>query len=536
MIFDPLNQPFTSNRYCVTAAGGMCATGSNLAAAAGIEIMDRGGNAVDAAVAMAAALTVVEPTANGLGADSFALVWIRDQLYGLNSSGYSPSNISLEKALAKCPDGKMPRYGWLPVMVPGAVRSWPTLLKRFGRLSLKEVLEPAVRYAEGGFPVPPLTCYLWARAADQYKKHCGNDPVFREWFHTFTNNGAAWKYGEIVRLPDHARTLRLIADTDGDAFYKGEIAEQFVRQSEQGGGFFSYEDLAGYESQWVDPVHVNYHGVDVWEIPPNGQGIVALMALNILKEYRFTERSGEFVHTQLEAMKLAFADGQAAITDPEEMDYPYEEFLKPEYGAARAGEIMETAASPVSIVPPKGGTVYLCTADGEGNMVSYIQSNYTGFGSGVVLEGYGVALQNRGLDFSLDPSARNVLAPHKRSYHTIIPGFLTQNGKALGPFGVMGGYMQPQGHVQVVQNLVDFHLNPQMALDAPRWQWIRGKEILVEPEFDPGIVQSLRKRGHRIEVADSRVSFGRGQIIIRNEQGVLTGGTESRTDSAIYCR
>lgn len=536
MIFDPLYQPYASNRYCVTSTGGMCATGSHLASAAGMEIMNKGGNAVDAAVAMAATLTVVEPTANGLGSDSFAIVWINDKLHGLNSSGYSPYEISLDKVQERCPDGKMPRHGWLPVMVPGAVRSWSALLKRFGRLTLSEVLEPAIRYAEDGFAIPPLTCYLWERAAISYRKLFGEDPAFSEWFRTFTNDGTAWKYGEIVRLPNHARTLKLIAETDGDAFYKGEIAEQFVRQSGRDGGYFSLRDLAEYESEWVDPVSINYHGVDVWEIPPNGQGIVALMALNILKEFSFEDRSEEFVHTQLEAMKLAFSDGLAAITDPREMDFPYEEFLKPEYGRMRAQEIGMTAAAPVSIVPPKGGTVYLCTADDEGNMVSYIQSNYAGFGSGIVLEGYGVALQNRGSDFSLNPADRNVLAPHKKSYHTIIPGFLTKDGKALGPFGVMGGYMQPQGHVQVVQNLVDLHLNPQMALDAPRWQWTRGKDILLEPEFDRTIAESLRKRGHNITVADDRISFGRGQIILRNEQGVLTGGTESRTDSAIYCR
>ena len=533
--FNPLAQPYGSNRFCVTARNGMVASGSMLAAAAGQEILKKGGNAVDAAVATAAALTVIEPTSNGLGSDSFALVWMKDRLYGLNSSGYSPRNINREEILRRCPDGKMAQLGWIPVMVPGAVKAWPTLLDRFGRLSLKEVLQPAVRYAEEGYPLSPLIAELWRRAAEQYGKMFAGKPEYREWFRVFTKDGEPYRFGEMVRLPDHAKTLRLIAETGGDAFYKGEIAEQFVRQSERDGGYFCMEDLASYESEWVEPIRVNYRGYDVWEIPPNGQGIVALMALNILKEFEFKKRDESMIHIQLEAMKLAFADALHYVTDPRKMTLDYHDLLKPEYGAARASEITGEAGLPTFAVPPKSGTVYFCTADGEGNMVSYIQSNYNGFGSGIVLEGYGVALQNRGADFSLDPAAANVLEPHKKSYHTIIPGFLTKDGRAVGPFGVMGAYMQPQGHVQVIQNMLDLGMNPQMALDCPRWQWLRGKIVLAEPRFEEGFLKALAARGHDISFAADNLTFGRGQIILRLENGVLVGGTESRTDSGICC-
>ncbi|HAE17187.1 MAG TPA: gamma-glutamyltransferase, partial [Erysipelotrichaceae bacterium] len=371
IMFDALYQPYASNRYCVTARNGMVATGSNLASAAGLEVLMKGGNAVDAAVATAAALTVVEPTANGLGADSFALVWMKDRLYGLNSSGYAPKGISLEAVLKNNPEGKMPAHGWTPVMVPGAVKAWPTLVSRFGKLSLKEDLAPAIRYAEEGYPIGPMLGKMWERSVNIFHQRFDGKPEFDEWFRTFTNNGESWHFGDIVRLPNHARTLRLIAETNADAFYKGEIAEQLVRQSERDGGYFQLSDLAGYESKWVDPISVNYRGYDVWEIPPNGQGIVALMALNILKEFEFPQKDCvDTYHKQMEAMKIAFADGMHYVTDPDRMSVDYREFLKPEYGARRAKEITDTAGLPTFAEPPKSGTVYMCTADGEGNMVS----------------------------------------------------------------------------------------------------------------------------------------------------------------------
>ncbi|MBQ6333782.1 MAG: gamma-glutamyltransferase family protein [Erysipelotrichaceae bacterium] len=533
MRYDPLFQPYHSNRYCITAVNGMVATGSGLASAAGLEILRRGGNAIDAAVATAAALTVVEPTANGLGSDAFALVWMKDKLYGLNGSGYSPYDISLEDVRKKNPEG-MPSHGWTPVMVPGAVKSWQRLVERFGKLSLKEDLQPAIEYAEKGYPLSPFTAKMWESATRTYHKRFDGKKEYAEWFKVFTKDGEPYHFSEIVKLPDHARSLRLIGETNAKAFYEGEIAEQFVRQSSRDGGYFRYEDLKDYDAKWVDPISINYRGYDVCEIPPNGQGIVALMALNILKEFEFKEKEcADTYHKQIEAIKLAFADAKHYVTDIEKMSIDYKELLSPEYGAYRAKEITDIAGTPMHGDPHKSGTVYLCTADNEGNMVSYIQSNYYGFGSGIVLEGYGVSLQNRGADFSLKEEDINVLAPHKKSYHTIIPGFLCKDGKAVGPFGVMGGYMQPQGHVQTLMNRIDFGLNPQMALDAPRWQWMKDKQVSVEPCFSKDIADQLLKMGHEISFASEGTSFGRGQIIERLDNGVLVGAAESRTDSNI---
>lgn len=538
MFFDALYQPYASNRFPLAARNGMVATSSNLASAAGLEALRKGGNAVDAAVATAAALTVVEPTSNGLGSDAFALVWIKDdeKLYGMNSSGRAPKNISAEKVLARVTDGKMPKHGWLPVMVPGAVSGWAALSERFGKLSLAECLEPAIRYAKDGYPITPLLTKAWKGCTETYHRLFGDRPEFKEYFRVFTKDGKPYEFGDIVKLPDIAKSLKLIAEQGRDVFYKGEIAEALVRQSERDGGYFCMEDMAEYQTDWVEPIGVNYRGYDVWEIPPNGQGITALMALNILKEFEFKEKNCfDTYHTQLEAMKLAFADSLHYVTDASKMKIDYHDLLRPEYGAERAKLIGRNAQVYMPGTPPSGGTVYLCTADGEGNMVSYIQSNFWAFGSGIVVEDYGVSLQSRGATFSLDAGDANYLEPGKKSYHTIIPGFLTKDGKAVGPFGVMGAYMQPQGHVQVIMNMLDFGLNPQMALDAPRWQWLQGKKVALEASFDTEIARQLAARGHEIEIFLQPDTFGRGQIILRLDNGVLVGGTESRTDSNIAC-
>ncbi|MGN1344222.1 MAG: gamma-glutamyltransferase family protein [Traorella sp.] len=536
MKFDPLYQNYASNRYCITAKNGMVCTGNNLASAAGLEILKKGGNAVDAAIATAACLTVVEPTANGIGSDAFAIVWMKDKMYGLNSTGYAPKNISAEKVKEKSPNGKMPTHGWTPVTIPGAPKAWAELSKRFGKLTLEECLEPAIRYASEGYPLSPMLAKMFRQATHEFNEKFKDKTEFNEWFRVFTKNHESYDFGEIIRLEDHAKTLKLIGKTYADAFYSGEIAHQMVKQSNRDGGYLSLEDLQEFEVKWVDPIHVNYHGYDVWEIPPNGQGIVALMALNILKEFNYTYKDDvECYHKQFEAIKMAFADGLHYVTDPNHMKIDYHDLIRPEYGYQRSKEICDYAKQPIFNELPKSGTVYLCCADGEGNMVSYIQSNYMGFGSGIVVEGYGVALQNRGADFSLDENHYNYLLPRKKTYHTIIPGFLTKDNKAVGPFGVMGAYMQPQGHVQVVMNMIDFHMNPQMALDAPRWQWIKDKKFIVEPNFNHSIIQQLIEKGHEIEIATDRISFGRGQIIVRLDNGVLVGGCESRTDSNIAC-
>ena len=535
--FDPLAQRYPSRRFPLYARGGMVNCSSPQAAAAGLEALRRGGNAVDAAVAAAATLTVTEPTANGLGSDAFALVWSEKEgrLFGLNASGPAPMLADADKVLAQGRDekGKMPRHGWTPVTVPGAVGAWAALTERFGRRSLAENLAEAVRSAREGYPCAPNLAAGWQSAFAAYRKLL-TEPCFDAWFQTFAPEGRAPEAGELIRLPDHADTLEEIGATGGESFYRGELAKKIDAESRKFGGFLRFEDLAAYRPLWVEPIRLNYRGFEVCEIPPNGQGIVALMALNILKEFDFPQRDCAMTaHRQIEALKMAFADAFRYVTDPAHMELDYHRLLLPEYGALRAREMTDRAQSYGPAMPPKSGTVYLCCADGEGNMVSFIQSNYMGFGSGIVVPGTGIALQNRGADFSLDPKAANVLRPGKRSYHTIIPGFLMKDGLPVGPFGVMGAYMQPQGHVQVVMNTVDFALDPQQALDAPRFQWLRDGSVTVESRFDPELARALRRMGHELRVDLSLSGFGRGQMIRRLENGVLVGGTESRTDSNI---
>lgn len=535
MIFNELEQKYQLSRYSVVAKNGMVCSSSSLASQAGLEILKKGGNAVDAAIATAAVLTVVEPTSNGIGGDAFAIVWMKDKLYGLNASGYSPEEISIEKVKEQGYE-KMPKYGWVPVTVPGQPKAWASLIERFGNLSLSEVLEPAIHYAENGYAVSPVVSFLWQKYAKKGVAEFKGNPVFDEWFRTFTKDGEPYTFAEVPVLKNHAKALRLIGETNADVFYHGEIADQIDKQSRRDGGFIRKKDLEEYDVQWVDPISMNYRGYDVWEIPPNGQGIVTLIALNILKNFEFDSREDiETYHKQFEAVKIAFADAQAIVTDPQQMKVDYNYYLSDEYGKKRAKEICNLAVEPRPIDEHKSGTVYLCAADKDGNMISYIQSNYMDFGSGIVVEGYGIALQNRGYDFSLDKNHVNALMPRKRSYHTIIPGFLTKDNKPIGPFGVMGGYMQPQGHIQVMMNLLDFHMNPQSCLDAPRWQWKEHLRFDVEPDFDPLKVQELIDRGHVIQVAENKFSFGRGQMILRLENGIFVGATESRTDGSVAC-
>ena len=537
--FDPLFQRYPSQRYPLYARNGMVNCSSPMASAAGLQALRQGGNAMDAIVAAAATLTVTEPTANGIGSDAFALIWsAKDaKLYGLNSSGPAPQLCSIERVLqdGRAVNGKMPQLGWTPVTVSGAPKAWGEINRRFGRLSLSECLAEAVRYARDGYPCAPNLAAAWQGAFRHYKQVL-HEPCFDAWFQTFAPQGRAPEAGELIRLPDHADTLEAIGESGGEAFYTGDLARRIDAASREQGGYLRYEDLAAYQAAWVEPATVDYRGYTVCEIPPNGQGITALMALNILKEFPITEPGcAETCHRQLEAMKMAFADSLHYVTDPDDMELDYHRLLLPEYGAMRAKEMGDTAKVWTHGTPPSSGTVYLCAADGEGNLVSYIQSNYNGFGSGIVVPGTGIALQNRGSDFSLDPGAANRLRPGKRTYHTIIPGFLMKDGRPVGPFGVMGGYMQPQGHVQVVMNYVDFHLDPQQALDAPRWQWLRDGKVIVESRFDDNLARALRRRGHDIRLELETAAFGRGQMIVRLDNGVLVGGTESRTDSNIAC-
>ena len=532
-MFNAHYYPHPASRNVVYGKNGMVATSQPLAAQAGLEILQRGGNAIDAAVATAACLTVVEPTSNGIGGDAFALVYTKNELHGLNGSGPAPMQISID-TLKQQGHTEIPRFGFVPVTVPGAPKSWARLIERFGNLTLSQCLEPAIKYAKDGYPLSPTLAHGWKKAYLTYQKFLQGEE-FSEWFKTFSPNGSVPNAGEMITLPHHARTLELIGQTNADSFYKGDIADQIDAFSKKYNGYIRKSDLETFDIEWVKPIKAHYKGYDVWEIPPNGQGLITLMALNILKNDTFNNQSDvETLHKQIEALKLAFTDGLAYITDPKEMKVLVEHLLSAEYGQQRRSLINEEALAPSPGIPSKGGTVYLATADGEGNMVSFIQSNYMGFGSGLVVPNTGIALQNRGHNFSFDETHDNALKPGKKPYHTIIPGFLTRDNEAIGPFGVMGGFMQPQGHLQVVMNTIDFHLNPQSALDAPRWQWIKDKYITVEQHMPNHLIKALADKGHQVKVEYDSSSFGRGQIIWRNPQtGVLCGGTESRTDGHI---
>jgi gamma-glutamyltranspeptidase/glutathione hydrolase len=530
--FSAHEYPYPSRRQSVFARRGMVAASQPLAAQAGIEVMQKGGNAIDAAIATAAALTVVEPTGCGIGGDAFALVWCKGQLHGLNANGHAPAALSIE-AVKAAGNEQMPMYGWTPVTVPGCPAAWAQLSRRFGKLPFAELLQPAINLARDGFPLSPVVAHQWQIAFDEFSAH--RDAVLENWFETFLINGRAPKAGELFRNPAQARTLEELAATECESLYRGALAQRIDAHSRATGGYLRAEDLAGFHAQWVDPISINYRGYDVWEIPPSGQGLVALMTLRMLEGFEFDHRDSQQTwHRQLEAMKLAYSDGLHHITDPQHMRVAVADLLSDGYSEQRRALIGERAQAPKPGEPRASGTVYLATADAEGNMVSFIQSNYHGFGSGVVLPDSGLALQNRGQEFSLDPAHANCLAPGKKTFHTIIPGFLSKDGEPVGPFGVMGGYMQPQGHVQMVMNLVDFGLNPQAALDAPRWQWLGGMKIGIEQGASRDLAAALARRGHDISIAYDSTDFGRGQIIVRDPvSGILCGGTEPRADSTI---
>ncbi len=530
---NPMGYPYNSRRTVTYGKKGMVATSQPLAAQAGLDILKLGGNAIDAAIATASCLTVVEPTSNGIGGDAFALVWTKKKLHGLNASGVSPMSLTIEN-LKNQGITEIPRYGFIPVTVPGVVSAWVELSQKFGKLPLTKVLAPAISYAKEGFPISPTLAFNWQNAFIIYQKYLKSEE-YKPWFETFAPSGRAPLAGEIWKSNDHAKTLELIAKTNGIAFYHGELADKIDAFSKCYSGYIRKSDLENYHPQWVEPISINYKGFDVWEIPPNGQGLVTLMGLNILKDDYFTNRDdAETIHKQIEAIKLAFVDGLKYITDSKNMKMNVSNLLSEEYGKLRRKLITDAAVLPEVGNPQKGGTVYLATADSHGNMVSYIQSNYMGFGSGLVVPNTGIALQNRGHNFSLNENHENVLRPGKRTYHTIIPGFLTKNNEAVGSFGIMGGFMQPQGHLQVLMNTIDFKLNPQAALDAPRWQWLKENSISVEQSMPNDLINALIAKGHQIKIEHNTSSFGRGQIIWRNNKtGVLVGGTESRCDGAI---
>ena len=512
-------------------ARNVVATSQALASQAGLRMLLKGGNAVDAAIAAAAALTIVEPVSNGLGSDNFAILWDGKALHGLNSSGVAPAAWNSEYFRRKHA-GAMPVRGWDSVTTPGAVAGWVALSERFGKLPFADLLEPAIELAERGHGVGRIVSDKWGRQVPLLQ----NLPGFAE---AFMPRGRAPEPGERFVFKDAGATLRQIALTEGEAFYRGEIAAKLVAHSSANGGSMQLADLANYRPEWVTPIQKNFAGHTVHEIPPNGQGIAALMALGMLEKLdlgRFPVDSVESQHLQIEAMKLAFADTYRWVADSRAMtQVTAGDLLSDGYLAERAKLItMNRATDYAHGTPPSGGTIYLSAADESGMMISLIQSNYMGFGSGVVVPGTGVSLQNRGHGFSLDEKHPNIVAGGKRPFHTIIPGFLTRDGRPQMSFGVMGGNMQPQGHLQTLVRMLVHRQQPQAACDAPRWKVATGLNVDFESTMAPSLVSDLTALGHRFEAtADAYMDYGSGQFIWKLSDDLNDGyvaASDSRRD------
>jgi gamma-glutamyltranspeptidase / glutathione hydrolase len=517
-------QPYSSQRSPVLARN-VVATSQPLAAQAGLRMLLAGGNAVDASLAAAIALTVLEPTANGVGSDAFAIVWDGRELHGLNASGRSPAGWTR----ARFADVKqMPARGWDSVTVPGAVSAWVALSRRFGKLPFADLFAPAIAYARDGFPVSPVIAVLWARIADKYRPQPGFDEAFMP-------GGRAPHAGEFFSNKPLAATLEEIADSGGKSFYEGRLAEAMTRHAASCGGALTLDDLAAHRVEWCGTLAQEIAGLAVHEIPPNSQGIATLIALGILAHLgveRFAPDSPDALHLQIEAMKLGLADAEAFVGEPATMAVDPRALLREDYLAARAALIDPRKAGDFGAGAPRhGGTVYLAAADASGMMVSYIQSNYEGFGSGVVVPGTGISLQNRGMGFGLTKGHPNEVGPRKRPYHTIIPGFAMRGGEPAMSFGVMGGPMQAQGHLQLVARTHLFHQNPQAASDAPRWRIVAGRQISLEAGMPEAVVDALASRGHLIqrEAPEASFAFGGAQLICR-EDGVYVAGSDHRKD------
>ncbi|HEX4586298.1 MAG TPA: gamma-glutamyltransferase family protein [Burkholderiaceae bacterium] len=529
--FDWTN-PYPTTRAPVFARN-IVATSQPLAASAGLAMMRQGGNAVDAAIAGAAAISLTEPCSNGLGSDNFAIVWDGSRLHGLNASGTAPATWTPEyfhRRYGTDPAAR-PMRGWDTVTVPGAVAGWAALHQRFGRLSFEQVLAPAIEYAERGFAVSPIVQDKWRQAAPLLAGLPGFDQHFLP-------RGRAPEVGEHFVLAGAARALKRIAESCGEDFYRGQIAQAIASFARDGGGTLGLGDLDRYRPVWVEPISQTFAGCELHEIPPNGQGIAALMCLGILAHTELADcrvDTADWHHLMIEAMKLAFADVNAQVADPAAMRVTAEELLDPGRLRQRARLIDRARAQVFApATQNRGGTIYLAAADAGGMMVSLIQSNYMGFGSGIVVPGFGVSLQNRGFAFSLDPDHPNCVAPGKRPFHTIIPAMLTRDGQAQMSFGVMGGNMQPQGHVQTLTRMLLARQQPQAACDAPRWKWNAGLDLEVESAMPPPIVAELQRRGHHIVSGqDSYMDFGAGQMIWRlGDPGVdgYVAASDSRRD------
>ena len=520
---------YPSQRMPVLAEN-IVSTSQPLASQAGLRMLMKGGNAIDAAIAAAITLTVVEPTSNGIGSDAFALLWDGKKIIGLNASGRSP--IAWEPSCFS-DFNEMPLIGWDAVSVPGAVSAWVELSRNFGRLSFKELFEPAINYAENGFLVSPITARAWKSALDSYESDYPNfRNLYPDIYDAFFRNGKAPEPGSMFRFPDQAKTLSLIAETEGEAFYFGEIAKKIVKHSENTGGCLTLEDLERHKVTWEKSMTINYKNITLHEIPPNGQGIAALIMLGIIEKLdlgSFELDSTDLVHMQIEAMKLAFADAYRYISDPMSLEFDASNLLRSEYLTERANSINLKEVKQFKAGIPKGGdTVYLTAADSEGMMISYIQSNYIGFGSGIVIPRTGISLQNRGNGFSLEEGHPNQVGPNKRPFHTIIPAFVTEKGKPLMSFGVMGGSMQPQGHAQLMIRIFEYNQNPQTALDSPRWRVSQDMEVYLESGISKELFTGLTQLGHRISLKNY-TDFGGGQIIYNLDDGYL-GASDWRKD------
>ena len=516
-------------------ARNMVATSHPLAAQAGLRMLQQGGNAVDAAVAAAAAMTICEPVSNGLGSDAFCILWDGQQLHGLNAAGRAPAKWSADYFRKKYGAADAPpKRGIDSVTVPGAVSAWVQLNKRFGRLPLADVLAPAIDIAERGYAVPVVVQQKWAAAVPELESQPGFSQAFMPW-------GRAPQVGELFRFPAAAQALKRIAASRGVAFYGGEIAHAIQRFAAAQGGVIEASDFERYQPEWVDPLAIGYRGHQLHEIGPSTQGIAALMALGMLEHFDMKALGADRVsakHVQIEAMKLAFADVYRSVAEPSWMAVSPAQMLDAAYLKSRARLIRMNKAQDFGPgLQPQGGTIYLTAADESGMMVSFIQSNYLGFGSGCVEPEFGISLQNRGHGFSLSDDSPNVVAPGKRPFHTIIPAFLTKDGQPVMSFGVMGASMQPQGHVQTLVCMLDHGQSPQAACDAPRWRVNQGLSLNVEASMDPAIVEGLQARGHRIEaINDSYQDFGAGQFIWRlGEPGVegYVGASDARRDGLV---
>lgn len=514
------NLPYASQRTPICAAS-IVTTSQPLAAQAGLNVLRLGGNAADAAIAAAITLTIVEPSGNGIGADAFALLWDGRELVGINGSGRAPAAWTPAYFAGK---DQMPLFGWDAVTVPGAVSVWVALSERYGKLAFETLFEQAIEYAENGFQVGPRTAYLWQNMPDSldpnpaFIAHFLPPPVMGQRFHR----------------PDAAASLRQIAATRGAAFYSGELATQIERAAINEGGALRAADLAAHRSDWVEPLEQRYRDVTVHEIPPNGQGLAALIALGILDHFDPPPLdSADSAHLHIEAMKIALAAAAEHIADPASMRISVAELLDPTSLARAGASIGERASLPPALqLPTSPDTVYLAAADADGMMVSFIQSNFYQFGAGIVIPETGIAMHNRGSGFSLEAGHPNEIGPGKRPLHTIIPGFITRDGQPLASFGVMGGPMQPQGHVQMVTRLIDYGQNPQAASDAPRWRVLSDGTVALEPGFPGAVAAKLEARGHRLQFETSARNFGGAQLIVKTADGFVAGSDHRKDGQA----